>query len=190
MEVSWNGGTPKSSIVIGCSIVNHSFGGFPFMDPPRSVQKINPSSACSTCCCFSLSRFWIISNDSSPLFHVMLEAHCVLPVEYDFFADYKACSSIWCCRWWLCVGFTMVLLDNNGKPTRFWASIGLNTCTQDLVWCMFYVYHRLSLLKPLVAPVLLQAIRMHVWQGPKDAKLAGHPWKSMPGLYIGLRSVL
>ena len=110
LEVSWNGDTPKSSIFIGCFIVNHPFGCFPFMDPQYRFQKINPSSACWTCCCFSLSRFWIISNDSSPLFHVMLEAHCVLPVEYDFFADYKVCPFIWCCRWWLCVGLTMVWL--------------------------------------------------------------------------------
>ena len=29
MEVSWNGGTPKSSILIGCSIINHPFWGTP-----------------------------------------------------------------------------------------------------------------------------------------------------------------
>ena len=29
MEVSWNRGTPESSILTGCSIVNHPFWGFP-----------------------------------------------------------------------------------------------------------------------------------------------------------------
>ena len=34
MEVSWNGGAPKSSIWIGFSIINQPFWVAPFMDPP------------------------------------------------------------------------------------------------------------------------------------------------------------
>ena len=29
MEVSSNGGSPKLSMLMGCSIINHSFGGYP-----------------------------------------------------------------------------------------------------------------------------------------------------------------
>ena len=32
MEVSWNGGTPKSSIIVGFSLTNHPFGGTPFIE--------------------------------------------------------------------------------------------------------------------------------------------------------------
>ena len=35
MEVSWNGGTPKSSILIGFSIVHHPFGGAPVYGTPH-----------------------------------------------------------------------------------------------------------------------------------------------------------
>ena len=35
MEVSWNGGTPKSSILVGCSLINHPFWGSPFMEAPQ-----------------------------------------------------------------------------------------------------------------------------------------------------------
>ena len=35
MEVSWNGGTPKSSILIGFSIANHPFGGTPVYGTPQ-----------------------------------------------------------------------------------------------------------------------------------------------------------
>ena len=38
VEVSWNGGTPRPFILIGCSIINHPFGGTPIsgnlMKPP------------------------------------------------------------------------------------------------------------------------------------------------------------
>ena len=38
MGVSVNGGTPKSSILIGVSIINHPFGGTPnFWKPPNEV---------------------------------------------------------------------------------------------------------------------------------------------------------
>ena len=37
MEVSINGGTPKSSILMGFSLTIH-FGAPPFMDPPRCAQ--------------------------------------------------------------------------------------------------------------------------------------------------------
>ena len=34
MEVSINGGTPKSSILMGFSLINQPFWGSPFMEPP------------------------------------------------------------------------------------------------------------------------------------------------------------
>ena len=36
METSWNGGTPKSPILIGVSIINQPFWGSPFMETPIS----------------------------------------------------------------------------------------------------------------------------------------------------------
>ena len=40
MQVSWNRGTPKSSILIGLSIINHPFGDPPFLEPPISIHLI------------------------------------------------------------------------------------------------------------------------------------------------------
>ena len=42
IEVSWNGGTPKSSIWIGCLFINHIFRGIPFIQTPISIPIINP----------------------------------------------------------------------------------------------------------------------------------------------------
>ena len=40
MEVSWNRGTPKSSILIGFfSIINHPLGVPPFMDTPIYIYQ-------------------------------------------------------------------------------------------------------------------------------------------------------
>ena len=39
--VSKKRGTPKSSIFMGVSIINHSFGGSPFMEPPISIHQAN-----------------------------------------------------------------------------------------------------------------------------------------------------
>ena len=44
MEVSWNRGTPKSSILKGCSIINHPFWGTPFMEPPLLIITIEVRS--------------------------------------------------------------------------------------------------------------------------------------------------
>ena len=49
-EVSWNRGTPKSSILIGFSFINHpAIGGPPFQDTPKSVLTVRfgPFSTCS-----------------------------------------------------------------------------------------------------------------------------------------------
>ena len=35
MGVSWNRGTPKSSILMGCSLINHPFGGTPIDGNPH-----------------------------------------------------------------------------------------------------------------------------------------------------------
>ena len=35
MEVSWNGGTPKSSILVGCSMINQPIWGTPYLWKPR-----------------------------------------------------------------------------------------------------------------------------------------------------------
>ena len=40
MQVSWNRGTPKSSILIGLPIINHPFGDPPFTEPPISIHLI------------------------------------------------------------------------------------------------------------------------------------------------------
>ena len=37
MDVSKNRGTPKSSILIGFSIINHPFWGTPFLETPMYV---------------------------------------------------------------------------------------------------------------------------------------------------------
>ena len=40
MGVSENGGTPKSSILIGISIVNHPFWGTPILETPISIAML------------------------------------------------------------------------------------------------------------------------------------------------------
>ena len=42
MEVSWNRGTPKSSILVGCSIINHPFWGSPIYGNPICSGIKNP----------------------------------------------------------------------------------------------------------------------------------------------------
>ena len=37
LEVFWNTGTPKSSILIGCSIINHPFWDTPFMETSINI---------------------------------------------------------------------------------------------------------------------------------------------------------
>ena len=51
MGVSKNSGTPKSSILIGCSIINHPFWGTPSFGnthipkiPPKKTNMLNPKS--------------------------------------------------------------------------------------------------------------------------------------------------
>ena len=39
MDVSENSGTPKSSILIGFSIINHPFWGTPILETPISIPK-------------------------------------------------------------------------------------------------------------------------------------------------------
>ena len=41
MGVSWNGGTPKSSILMGLSIINHPFGGTTIYGNPYILQGKN-----------------------------------------------------------------------------------------------------------------------------------------------------
>ena len=60
LEVSWNSGTPKSSIFIGFSIKNYPFGVPPFMETPMSVPE--------------KSRFPI-----PPLFFTRRTGSCVTP---------------------------------------------------------------------------------------------------------------
>ena len=43
MEVSWNRGTPQSSISMGFSVKNHPFSGSPFMEPPKWTLRTAPS---------------------------------------------------------------------------------------------------------------------------------------------------
>ena len=40
MEVSWNRGTPESSILVGFPITNHPFGVSPFMEPPICADSL------------------------------------------------------------------------------------------------------------------------------------------------------
>ena len=42
MGVSSNGGTPKSSILIGCSIINHPFWGIPIFGNPHVLVYHSP----------------------------------------------------------------------------------------------------------------------------------------------------
>ena len=43
LVVSWNRGTPKSSILMGCSIINQSFGGTPTDGNPHLGSSSNPT---------------------------------------------------------------------------------------------------------------------------------------------------
>ena len=43
MDVSENNGTPKSSIQIGFSIINHPFWGTPILETPRSSKVYSRS---------------------------------------------------------------------------------------------------------------------------------------------------
>ena len=45
MEVSWNGGTPKSLVSVGFSIINHPFRGTPIYGTPQIAKNHHPSNA-------------------------------------------------------------------------------------------------------------------------------------------------
>ena len=45
MEVSYNGAIPKSSILIGCSLINHPFGGTPIYGNPHILEQAVSLSA-------------------------------------------------------------------------------------------------------------------------------------------------
>ena len=51
MGVSWSGGTPKSSILMGFSIINHPFGGTPISGNPhmQEVQEVNTAAQTRFC---------------------------------------------------------------------------------------------------------------------------------------------
>ena len=57
MDVSENGGTPKSSILIGFSIINHPFWGTPIFGNTHIVTKndeLENASPAST-----MASFWV-----------------------------------------------------------------------------------------------------------------------------------
>ena len=43
MEVSWNGGTPKSSILMGLSVINHPFWGNLLYGNPHIIDELSTS---------------------------------------------------------------------------------------------------------------------------------------------------
>ena len=70
--VSLNGGTPKSSILIGFSIINHSILGVPlFLETPR---KLVPLMICSV-----LRRVWVPNKAGEPQVQTGFVCNLVMP---------------------------------------------------------------------------------------------------------------
>ena len=92
MEVSWNRGTPKSSILIVCSIINNPFGGITIYGNPHIVVfaygwKTEPAFCMFLCLSWGLNGVGWANN---------VHLHCLTYMMLRYSTSSWTSSHTWC----------------------------------------------------------------------------------------------
>ena len=158
LEVSWNGGTPKSSILIGFSTINNPFWATPIYGNPHFTMLKWPLSRKNN---FMFDQFWTYPYHPIYLFNLerpqtftfdlrYIHAVILLPEKSNIYWPGTRVSKIW---WFL---YTFM---NFGACNSCWS-------TFDLLFIFVAGYLRLDALKQAIA------------NSPRDHLDQERPWRT------------